>query len=141
MPVTITQSGNTRLVTPQATVLTSGARISSVAGSQSSQLMGTQPTRIVSTTQPNVSLGRLAVTVANQQANTNILGQTRISTLSLHPLVAVANNQSRNIQTQGAKVITQPTQGAAIHLTQIPGTIKSTQNVVTTSARASKSFC
>lgn len=52
----------------------------------------------------------------------NILGQTRISTLSLHPLVAVANSaaaaaaaaaaQGRGaIQAQGAKVIAQPTQG------------------------------
>lgn len=109
MPVTVSQAA-TRLVTPQATVLTSGARISTVSSTQASTVIGgTTPTRIVTSNQPNVSIGRLAVTVANQsQANNNILSQTRIS---LHPLVAVANNsQNRNIQAQGPKVITQASQ-------------------------------
>lgn len=109
MPVSVSQAA-TRLVAPQATVLTSGARISTVSSTQASAVIGgTTPTRIVTSNQPNVSIGRLAVTVANQsQTNNNILSQTRIS---LHPLVAVANNsQNRNIQTQGPKVITQPSQ-------------------------------
>lgn len=115
-----------RLVAPQATVLTSaGARISTLPPTGVPQH---QQPRLVSsstTAQPPAAGGRLQVTVANSGqvvTSGNILGQTRISTLSLHPLVAVANSaaaaaaaaaaQGRGaIQAQGAKVIAQPTQG------------------------------
>lgn len=104
----VTQSG-TRLVTPQATVLASNARLSSVPSTQST-VIGSTSTRIVSTTQQNVSIGRLAVTVANaSQSNTPaILGQTKIA---IHPLLVANNSQTRTIPTQGTKVIAQPAQG------------------------------
>lgn len=109
LPVNVTQP-SARLVAPQAAVLTTGTRISTVSPAQQPSVIGTSA-RLVSTTQPNVSLGRLAVTVANtaQVTNTNILGQTRIS---LHSVVALPNNtQARNMQTQGTKVIAQSVQG------------------------------
>lgn len=138
MPVAVSQT-TTRLVAPQATVLTSGSRISTVSTTQAPTVIGSQPARIVTPNQSNVSIGRLAVTVANQpQSNNNILSQR----ISLHPLVAVANNsQNRNIQTQGPKVIAQPAQpGAAIHLAQIPTAIKSNTNTGRSSPRPSKLF-
>lgn len=105
-----TQPG-ARLVTPQAAVLTSGARISTVSSQQQPAVLGSTGARIVST-QPNVTIGRLSVASPASVSSTNLLGQTRISTLNLHSLVAVANtSQARNIQTQGPKVITQPAQG------------------------------
>lgn len=129
LPTNVTQQQTTtRLVAaPQATVLTSGARISTV------QQQPVSSARLVSTTQTGgnpataaaaaaaaaASLGRLSVTVANaaQVTSANILGQTRISTLSLHPLVAVANSaQGRSLQAQGAKVITQPAQGKVVDI-------------------------
>lgn len=116
VPVSISQTNATRLVAPQATVLTTGARISTVPVTQQASVIGTTAARLVSTTQPNVSLGRLAVTVANttQGTNANILGQTRIS---LHSVVALPNNsQTRNIQAQGAKVISQSVQGKSYFL-------------------------
>lgn len=92
-------------MTPQATVLTSGARITAVT--QPPTVIGTTPNRIV-TTQPNVTIGRLSVAAAPAQvSNSNILGQTR--TLNL---LAVANtSQPRSVHTQATKVITQPAQG------------------------------
>lgn len=117
MPISVTQAGSARLVAPQGTVLTTGTRISTVPAPQQSAIIGATPARIVSTTQPNVTLGRLSVSVSTspaQASSANVLGQTRISTLSLHPLVAVASStQPRSIQTQGAKVITQPVQGSS----------------------------
>lgn len=108
MPVNVAQSG-TRLVTPQGTVLASSARLSAIPASQPT-VIGTTPTRIVSTSQQSVSIGRLPVTVGSvSPANAqNILGQTKIS---LHPLLVTNSSQARTIQAQGAKVITQPAQG------------------------------
>ncbi|KAF5303061.1 hypothetical protein FQR65_LT08390 [Abscondita terminalis] len=124
MPISVSQGGTTRLVAPQGTVLTTGARISTISTSQSS----TTP-RVVSTSQSTVTLSRLSVSVATAptQANSvNVLGQTRISTLSLHPLVAVASNsQPRTIQTQGAKVINQPVPGNTLHIPQMSAVLKS----------------
>lgn len=130
MPI-VGQGGSTRLVAPQGTVLTPGARISTVPTMQ-------QPTppRIVSTTQSTVTLGRLSVSVTSaptQVSSVNVLGQTRISTLSLHPLVAVANNaQSRTIQAQTAKVIAQPVQGNTVSIPQMSTVMKSTPIATTT---------
>ncbi|EFA03829.2 histone deacetylase complex subunit SAP130 [Tribolium castaneum] len=128
IPVNVTQTG-ARLVAPQATVLTSGARITAV--SQASTVIGTTPNRIV-TTQPNVTIGRLSVAASPAQvSNSNIIGQTR--TLNL---LAVANpSQPRSVHTQQAtKVITQPAQGA-IHFTPISAPVKTTQTVVTAANR------
>ncbi|KAF5287736.1 hypothetical protein FQA39_LY15756 [Lamprigera yunnana] len=138
MPISVSQGGNTRLVTPQVNVLTTGPRISSVSSVQSSGIVGTSASRIVSTNQqPTVTLGRLSVSVAGpptQVNNVNVVGQTRISTLSLHPLVAVTNNtQPRTIQTQGTKVITQSVSGNTLHIPQMPTVLKSTP--VSTSTR------
>jgi histone deacetylase complex subunit SAP130 len=133
IPVNATQPG-ARLVTPQATVLTSGARITAVSSQpQQTTVIGTTTNRIV-TTQPSVTIGRLSVPASPAQvSNSNIIGQPR--TLSLHSLVAVANtSQPRNVHTQATKVITQPAQGA-IHFTPIPAAIKTTQTVVTAANR------
>ncbi|KAK5645713.1 hypothetical protein RI129_004177 [Pyrocoelia pectoralis] len=133
MPISVSQGGSTRLVAPQGTVLTTGARISAVPSTQQST-----PPRIVPTTQSTVTLGRLSVSVTNaptQASNVNVLGQTRISTLSLHPLVAVANSaQPRTIQAQTAKVITQPVQGNSVSLPQMSNVMKSTP--ITSATRA-----
>ncbi|XP_044267911.1 histone deacetylase complex subunit SAP130 isoform X1 [Tribolium madens] len=128
IPVNVTQTSG-RLVAPQATVLTSGARITAVA-SQPSSVIGTTANRIVST-QPNVTIGRLSVAASPAQvSNSNIIGQTR--TLNL---LAVANtSQPRSVHTQATKVITQPAQGA-IHFTPIPAAVKTTQTVVTAANR------
>jgi hypothetical protein len=136
IPVNATQPG-ARLVTPQATVLTSGARITAVSSQpQQTTVIGTTTNRIV-TTQPSVTIGRLSVPASPAQvSNSNIIGQPR--TLSLHSLVAVANtSQPRNVHTQATKVITQPAQGA-IHFTPIPAAIKTTQTVVTAANRTGK---
>ncbi|XP_031343789.1 histone deacetylase complex subunit SAP130 isoform X2 [Photinus pyralis] len=130
MPI-VSQGGSTRLVAPQGTVLTTGARISTVPTTQ-------QPTppRIVSTTQSTVTLGRLSVSVTSaptQVSSVNVLGQTRISTLSLHPLVAVANNaQPRTIQAQTAKVIAQPVQGNTVSIPQMSSVMKPNPIATTT---------
>lgn len=112
MPVNVTQAP-ARLVTPQATVFTSGSRISATATPQGTVLGSTQA-RIV-TTQSSGTIGRLSVATATPAAvsNTNLLSQTRISTLNLQSFVAVANNsQARGVQGQTApKVITQPAPG------------------------------
>ncbi|XP_074030862.1 sin3A-associated protein 130 isoform X2 [Leptinotarsa decemlineata] len=131
VPVNVSQSG-TRLVTPQATVLASGTRISTVPSQQGSSLGSA--TRIV-TSQSNVSLGRVSVAAAPTAVSTaNLLGQTRISAVNLHPFVAVANSsQSRSISNQGAKVIT-PAQGT-IHLTPLSTPVKTTSGVVNTTTR------
>uniref|UniRef100_A0A6P7F1A4 Histone deacetylase complex subunit SAP130-A n=1 Tax=Diabrotica virgifera virgifera TaxID=50390 RepID=A0A6P7F1A4_DIAVI len=135
VPVNVSQSG-TRLVTPQATVLSSGARISAVSASQPTSTLGTT-TRIV-TTQPNLSIGRLSVATAtpNAVSTGNFLGQTKISTLNIHSLVAVANTNSQqgraNIPNQGPKVITQPAQ---VQLTPLSTQIKTTPSIVTTGTR------
>nr|XP_023019504.1 histone deacetylase complex subunit SAP130-B [Leptinotarsa decemlineata] len=131
VPVNVSQSG-TRLVTPQATVLASGTRISTVPSQQGSTLGSA--TRIV-TSQSNVSLGRVSVAAAPTAVSTaNLLGQTRISAVNLHPFVAVANSsQSRSISNQGAKVIT-PAQGT-IHLTPLSTPVKTTSGVVNTTTR------
>ncbi|CAH0558212.1 unnamed protein product [Brassicogethes aeneus] len=130
VPVNVATSG-ARLVAPQ-TVLTSGARISAVQSPQQQQ----QGARIVCT-QPSAPLGRLTVATPTVVSANNVLG-TRISALNLSnisSLVAVANSpQQRGLQTQGPKVITQPTQ--AIHLTSLQSPLKTTtQNVVSTSTR------
>lgn len=106
--MSVAQSG-ARLVTPQTAVLAPGTRISTVPGQQQTPVLG--PTRVVST-QPSVTVGRLSVASPASVSSANVLGPTRISTLNLHSLVAVANSsQARTIQTQGPKVITQPAQG------------------------------
>ncbi|XP_018325748.1 histone deacetylase complex subunit SAP130-A [Agrilus planipennis] len=134
MPVNVTAA--TRLVTPQGTVLTTGTRLTTTTSTQQATLLGsTAPARIVSTTQPAVAIGRVAVTPTQSSSASNVIGQSRISTLSLHPLVVANTSQPRTIQTQGAKVITQTAQGTAIHLTQMPATIKPTQTIVTTASR------
>lgn len=93
-------------MTPQATVLTSGARITTVT----TQPQQATTNRIV-TTQPSVTIGRLSVAAAPAQvSSSNILGQTR--TLNLHSLVVANPSQTRNVHsTQTTKVITQSTQG------------------------------
>ncbi|CAG9825085.1 unnamed protein product [Phaedon cochleariae] len=128
VPVNVSQSG-TRLVAPQATVLASGTRISTIPTNSGS--VG----RIV-TTQPNVNLGRLSVAAASPTAvsSTNILGQTRISTLNLHSLVVANSSQARSIPAQGAKVITQPAPGT-IHLTPLATPVKTTASIVSTTPR------
>lgn len=78
-------------------------------------MLGSTQGRIV-TTQPNVTIGRLSVAAATPTvaaSTANVLGQTRISTLNLHSLVAVTNtSQGRTIQGQATpKVITQPAPG------------------------------
>lgn len=104
MPANVSTAG-ARLVTPQ-TVLTSGSRISTVQ----TPVLGTTSARIV-TTQPGAPIGRLTVTTPTVVSTNNMIG-TRISALNLTSLVAVTNPaQQRSLQTQGAKVITQPTQG------------------------------
>lgn len=130
MPVNVSQSG-AKLVAHPGAVLTSGTRLSAIPSSQPA-ILGTTQNRI-STSQQNVSIGRLPVATVTPAGTPNILGQTKIA---LHPLL-VANN-SRTIQTQAAKIITNPqNQGTAIHLTQLP--IKTSQNVVvTTASRTSK---
>ncbi|KRT79510.1 hypothetical protein AMK59_6762, partial [Oryctes borbonicus] len=135
LPINVPQSGATRIVTPQAALLT-GTRISTVSTSQQTTVIGAQ--RLISTTQSQgVPLSRLSVSVPNQSQSSgaNILTQTRIPALSF-PLVAVTSNpQNRTLQAQTAKVITQPGPGA-IHLAQMPAaTIKSTQNIVTPTTR------
>ncbi|CAG9858712.1 unnamed protein product [Phyllotreta striolata] len=136
VPVNVTQSG-ARLITPQATVLTSGTRISAVGTSQPPSTLNTT-TRIV-TSQPNLSIGRLSVAAAPAQvSSSNFLGQTKISTLSLHSLVAVASGNSvpgrGTLASQGSKVITQPAQGT-IQLTPLTTQIKTTQAGVSTATR------
>lgn len=112
LPINVPQTGTARIVAPQAALLTSGTIISTVSTSQQTTVIGAQ--RIISTTQSqNVPLSRLSVSVPNQtqSSGTNILTQTRIPTLSF-PLVAVTSNpQNRTLQTQTAKVITQPGPG------------------------------
>ncbi|KAG5883158.1 hypothetical protein JTB14_033409 [Gonioctena quinquepunctata] len=133
VPVNVSQSG-ARLLAPQATVLTSGTKISTVPAQQATALGSTA--RIVNT-QPNVTLGRLSVAAASPNAvtSTNLLGQTRISTINLHSFVAVANSsQARSIPSQGAKVITQPAQGT-IHLTPLSAPVKTTSSVITTTTK------
>ncbi|XP_057670955.1 histone deacetylase complex subunit SAP130-B isoform X1 [Diorhabda carinulata] len=130
VPVNVSQSG-TRLITPQATVLSSGGRISAVTTTQTS----TAP-RIV-TTQPNLSIGRLSVATATPTAVTNatFIGSTKLSTLNLHSLVAVANANTpparTTISTQGPKVITQPAQGTI----QLTAQLKTTPSIVSTGTR------
>lgn len=120
LPINVPQSGTARIVTPQATLLTSGTRISTVSTSQQTTVIGAQ--RLLSTSQSqNLPLGRLSVTVPSQSQNSsaNILTQTRIPTLSF-PLVAVTSNpQNRTLQTQTAKVITQTGQGIIIKLSYL----------------------
>ncbi|XP_063903312.1 histone deacetylase complex subunit SAP130 isoform X4 [Zophobas morio] len=130
IPVNVTQTG-ARLVTPQATVLTSGARIAAVSSQpQQSTVIGTTTNRNVST-QPTVTIGRLSVGAAPAQvSNSNITTRT----LNLHPVVLANTSQPRSIHTQATKVITQPAQGA-IHFTPLPAPIKTTQAVVTAANR------
>ena len=112
LPVAVTQSNTSRLMSPQGTVLAQGTRISSVTTCQQQPVISATPARTISSTQPNVSLGRTSITVASQSQNNNanILPQTRIPALSL-PLIAVNTSQARSLQTPGAKVITQSAQG------------------------------
>ncbi|KAJ8930195.1 hypothetical protein NQ314_017035 [Rhamnusium bicolor] len=100
LTVPVSQS-SARLVAPQATVLTSGARISTISTQQQPTGLGTTAARIVSS-QPNVTIGRLSVAASPAAVSTtNLLGQTRISTLNLHSLshnsVAVVPPQAISI--------------------------------------------
>ncbi|XP_017773055.1 PREDICTED: histone deacetylase complex subunit SAP130-A isoform X2 [Nicrophorus vespilloides] len=134
VPVNVTQT-TSRLVAPQAAMLSAaGTRISAVTATsqQPATVLGATPTRILSTTPTNVSLNRLTMAVTNPPTTSNnaVLNQIR-STLA-YPIIAATNSsQNRTLPAQ-AKVIT-PNQGTAIHLTQIPPTLKS--NIITTTAR------
>lgn len=134
VPVNVSQSG-TRLITPQATVLSSGARISAVTTAQ------TSTTARIVTTQPNLSIGRLSVATATPTAVTNatFIGPTKLSTLNLHSLVAVANANApparTTISTQGPKVITQPAQGTIQLTGTLSAQLKTTPSNVSTGTR------
>lgn len=101
-------------MSPQATVLTSGARIGTQ--NQQSNVIGSTTSRI-GASQPSVTIGRLSVAATPAQvSNSNIVaGQTR--TLNIQSLVAVANaSQSRQpaMNAQPSKVIGQPAQGKVV---------------------------
>lgn len=110
--VAANQINSNRLISPQGTVLTPACRISTIpAQSHNTLPMGNTAARMGSTQQA-VTINRLTGSTSIAQNTTgNNLGSTRI----LHSIVAVANSQTRNIQTSGAKVITQAAAGKYFH--------------------------
>lgn len=101
VPVTV---GATRILAPQGAVLTPAARITAIPASQATSA----PTRIIST-QSNISLGRITVSVTNSATSVNpILTQMRPNLV-----VPTSNVSNRGNAAQGAKVVAQP---ATIHL-------------------------
>ncbi|KAK9712395.1 Histone deacetylase complex subunit SAP130 C-terminus [Popillia japonica] len=142
LPINVPQTGTARIVTPQAALLTSGTRISTVSTSQQTTVIGAQRalltsgTRIstVSTSQQTTVIGAQRIISTTQSQNVP-LSRLSVSVPNQTQMAVTSNPQNRTLQTQTAKVITQPGPGA-IHLTQMPtATIKSTQNIVTPTTR------